>query len=123
MSAIILAEETAVELEKLAQPKGTTAAALAEQAIREFIRQETRRALQEETAVFQQLHHQLLEKYPGQYVAIYQSQLIDHDSDQLALYLRVRQEHPDEPVLIKEVTLSPEEVYTFRSPRITFLAN
>ncbi len=46
--------------------------------------------MQRETQAFIRMHADLLGKYPGDYVAIYQGKLIDHDHDQLALYQRVR---------------------------------
>ncbi|RIK37430.1 MAG: hypothetical protein DCC55_24350 [Chloroflexi bacterium] len=49
------------------------------------------------------LHPVLKEKYFGQYVAIYQGKLIDHDPDHEALYLRIDAQYPDEFVWISRV--------------------
>jgi hypothetical protein len=51
-------------------------------------------------------------------VAIHQGKLVDHDSDQLALYQRVDRRYRNTPVLIKQVLANPEEEYTFRSPTL-----
>ncbi len=67
---------------------------------------------------FQQLHPELVQRYLGEFVAILNGKVIDHDSDQAALYKRIRQRYPEQFVLISPVTKNPVEEYTFRSPRI-----
>ena len=74
-------------------------------------------AWREENA-FRSLHPTLMKHYPGQYVAIHNGQLVDHDMDQVALYRRCRQIYADRFVLIAQVQRSAEETYTFRSPRM-----
>ena len=64
-----------------------------------------------EEAAFKRLHPMLRENYLGQYVAVYQGELIDHDADQVALYLRVKKEHPGEFIWIAPVGEGPEETY------------
>lgn len=109
-------EMTVAQLELVAREKNTTPQRLAEQAIREFLRSEARRRMQREMDAFFHLHARLLADFAGDYVAIHQGKLIDHDSDQLALYQRIEQRYRDTPVLIKRVLPNPEEEYTFRSP-------
>jgi hypothetical protein len=74
-------------------------------------------AVDREEAAFKRLHPTLRERYLGQYVAIYQGELIDYDSDQVALFLRIQEKHPDEFVWIAPVGEEPEENYVLRSPR------
>jgi hypothetical protein len=74
-------------------------------------------AVDREEAAFKRLHPMLREQYFGQYVAIYQGKLIDHDSDQVALFIRTQEKHPDEFVWIAPVGEEPEETYVLRSPR------
>jgi predicted transcriptional regulator len=107
---------TIIQLEQVANAKHTTPQQLAEQALREFLRNEARQQMQSEMQAFRAMHAELLTQYPGEFVAIYQGKLIDHDVDQLALYQRTQQRHPNRPVLIKPVQEDPEEVYSFRSP-------
>ncbi len=64
------------------------------------------------------LHPMLKEKYLGQYVAIYQGKLIDHDPDHEALYRRIDAQYPDEFVWISPVEEEAIPTLTFRSPRI-----
>ena len=82
-----------------------------------FLRDETRRMILRESRAFRSMHAELLSRYPGQYVAVYQGRVVDHDADQLALFLRVDEGYPHAPLLIKQILPEPKEVYTFRSPR------
>ncbi len=70
-----------------------------------------------EESAFKRLHPMLSEKYLGQYVAIYQGKLIDHDPDQVALFLRTKEKYPEEFIWIAPVREEPEETYVLRSPR------
>ena len=74
-------------------------------------------AMDREEAAYLRLHPSLLENYQGQYVAIYGGELIDHDKDQVELYLRVKSSYPDKFVWIAPVCPEPEETYITRSPR------
>ena len=76
--------------------------------------------MQQEIAAFHDLHPELLEHFPGQYVAVYQGQVVDHDSEQLALYLRIRQRYPDEVVLIRQVRSEAEKTWTMRTPKFEY---
>ena len=71
-----------------------------------------------EEQAFQSMHPTLIEKYAGQYVAVHNGQLVDHDIDQIALYRRCRQAYTDRFVLIAQIQRSVEETYIFRSPRM-----
>ncbi len=73
--------------------------------------------MQHESDAFRHMHADLLARYPNEYVAIHQGQLVDHDADQLALLARIEDRYPDVPVLIRQVLAEPDEIFTFRSPR------
>jgi len=74
-------------------------------------------AMDREEAAYHRLHPSLLEKYPGQYAAIYGGELVDHDKDQVELYLRVKARYSGKFVWIAPVRPEPEETYAVRSPR------
>lgn len=78
---------------------------------------ETFDPMDREVAAFRQLHVSLLKHYRGEYVAIHQGQLVDHDSDKVALLERIEKTYPDEFVLIRPVQEQPEREFYFRSPR------
>jgi hypothetical protein len=71
---------------------------------------------QEEIA-YRLLHAELLTQFEGKFVAIYRGQVIDSDSDQLALVRRVAESHPNQIVLIRQVLVRPEPELRLRSPR------
>ncbi len=114
---LTLSLETLTQLRKVADERGNTVEVLAEQVIRQFLRQQAQQKMQREVDAFRTKHADLLASYANQYVAIYQGQVIDHDSDQLALFLRIDEQYPDDPVLICQVRPEVETVYTIRSPR------
>ena len=64
------------------------------------------------------LHPLLKKQYFGEYVAIYQNKLIDHDRDHEALYQRIDAQYPDEFVWISPVEEEAIPTLVFRSPRI-----
>ncbi len=75
-------------------------------------------AMLREEAAFRKLHPSLYKQYAGEYVAIYNEQLIDSDSDQVDLYRRVRKQYPGKFIWIAPVKENPDEVFLFRSPRL-----
>ena len=82
--------------------------------------EETKReaAMLREEVAFRKLHPSLYKQYAGEYVAIYNEQLIDSDSDQVALYRRIRKQHTGQFIWIAPVKENPDEVLVFRSPRL-----
>lgn len=72
---------------------------------------------EQESEAFRRLHTIWREEYAGEYVAVYQGQLIDHDSAFEALLERIDKLHPDEFVLIRPIQDKAEIVYDHRSIR------
>lgn len=64
------------------------------------------------------MHAELAEKYLGQYVAIHNGKVVDHDKDFHSLHSRIRQRFGRQPVLLRRVEAEPERVLAFRSPRL-----
>jgi hypothetical protein len=71
-----------------------------------------------EMQTFISMHPMLKENYFGQYVAIYNGKLIDHDTDHAALYSRIDAQYPDEFVWISPVEEKPIPTMVVLSPRI-----
>jgi hypothetical protein len=66
----------------------------------------------QEMEAYKALHPRLVKQYLGQYVAIYQGKLVDHDWDEEALMRRRLQNYPDAVVLVDQVELEPQhELY------------
>ena len=83
----------------------------------DFLRQETnqrratelavvdpvQRRLQQEVKAYQAMHAHLLVQYRGEWVAIYEGQLLDHDPDEAILIQRLAAHHPDALPLVRQV--------------------
>lgn len=120
MSQIVLDEQTFTQLEQVAQAQQLSANELGKQFIRERLQIEEDRLIQRELEHFRAQHPQLLKKYRGEFIAMYQGAIVDHDLDDRKLVLRIEQHFPDVIVLITQVNSEVEETYTLRSPRVTF---
>ncbi len=57
-------------------------------------------------------------RYANHYVAIKNRQVVDHDVDQRALYLRVRRRFGSDPVAIVQADWQEPPVFEIRSPRL-----
>ena len=77
-----------------------------------------RPAMMREQAAYKAMHADLLREHEGEFVAVYQAEVIDHDFDELALSTRVRQRWPSAVILIRQVLPQVERKLHFRSPRL-----
>ena len=119
MSDLILSEPNLVsKLEQLAREHSTTPEALLRLAVGRYVDDMGKQKLQQEIQAFHAQHKELLKNYAGQTVAIHQGQVIDHDHDAHSLYLRIREQYGNIPILIRQVTEQVENELTFRSPRL-----
>jgi hypothetical protein len=71
--------------------------------------------MQREQAAFQAMLPELLINYKNQYVAFYDGQVVDSDSDITTLVKRIDQSHSGVVALIKQVTDQPDRVIHMRS--------
>ncbi len=62
---------------------------IVETAVQSYLDQTEREKIHAETEAFWRLYPELHHQYNGEYVAIYQGQVIDHDTDVLRLEQRV----------------------------------
>ena len=58
-----------------------------------------RAAMKKEIEAYKAMHPELVKKYLGQYVAIYQGRLVDHDAYPVALHQRITAAFPHKTVL------------------------
>ena len=104
-------------VEKLAQELGTTAEALIIEWIQRELGLAREQRIFEEAERYQAQHSALLPIYGGQYLAMLNGEVLDHDADLGPLYQRIRAQYGDEPVLITPVTPEPIPVLNMRSRR------
>jgi Arc/MetJ family transcription regulator len=87
------------------------------EAIRQYLWELDRRKISEESQIYQRRHAELKAEYLGQYIAMHDGQVVDHDSDFVALRQRVRQQFRHTPVmitLVEEVAERPIVRHGFR---------
>lgn len=118
MKTIILDPDLVQQIENLVDNDDNDAQAFVEKAVRAYLIQVQREKIRAETVAFNAQREKLRAMYRGQYVAIHQGKVIDHDSDLRTLQLRVYEQLGHTPVLLKRVTDDPERELIFRSPRL-----
>jgi len=72
-----------------------------------------------EKKTFWAMRDQLLDKYEGQYVAVYQGRIVDHDDDKIRLGLRVYQQFGYQPIYVQLVSRQGLPVKQLVSPRFS----
>lgn len=77
-----------------------------------------RETMLQEQAAYQAMLPELLSQYKNEYVAIHEEKLVDHDTDKIALVMRLEESHPNEVVLVQQVAEAQEKVLRMRSPRL-----
>ncbi len=117
MSAIDVPSELIKPLQQLAVERGQSVAAIVEQLIADYLRDQRHRYLEAEMERFRIQHANLRPQYEGQYIAMRDGQVLDHDGDGGLLYSRLRERYGDLPVLIVQVTDQPEQLFTRLSNR------
>jgi hypothetical protein len=121
MKTIVLQEPKLVEeLEQVAAEQNITAENLLTTLASQFLYKTALQKMQAETAAFEQMHSQLVSQHLGEYVAVHNKQVVDHDSNINVLRARIRQRFGRMPILLRQVT--PEialRELVFRSPRLT----
>lgn len=70
---------------------------------------------EQEAKTFLSMHATWQEQYTGEYAAVYQGELVDHDLDFGALLARIETRYPNDFVLIRPLREEPEIVYRHRS--------
>lgn len=75
-------------------------------------------AMTQNVEAYRAMHNELVKRYLGQYVAICEGSLIDHDHDPVTLLQRVRDRYPDRVVLRQKVEPTPDRELRVRRPTI-----
>ncbi len=117
MSILTLQPELMEQLASVAVERSVMLDELLATAVRAYLRQVEREKIEAEAIAFRALHAKLVKQYLGQYVAIHNSAVIDHDQDFQTLHARVRQRFGRQAVLLRRVEVEPEPTLVFRSPR------
>lgn len=114
---ITLQPDIADQISEVANQQHATVDSLVDRALRNYMANYRHEKIRSETDAFHRLFGNLVRDYFGQYVAIHNQEVIDHDPDLRALHLRVHARLGRMPVLLKQVTDEPEHELVFRSPK------
>jgi hypothetical protein len=119
MITVTLKPDVAEQISHLTEAGGfqDDAEAVVDKALRFYLARLRHEKIRTERQAFEQQQSALLAQYPGEYVAIHEGQVIDHDPNLRTLHLRVFARLGHTPVLLKQVTAEPERELVFRSPR------
>ena len=117
MLTVTLKPDIAEQVSQMAEATHTEAEVLVDQALRSYLVQLRHAIIRAETEAFEQQRSTLLTPYRGEYVAVHQGRVIDHDPNLRTLHLRVFAQLGRTPVLLKRVGDEPERELIFRSPR------
>lgn len=105
-------------LEQIAAAQRTTVEELLDKVVTEYLDTVAHQKMRAESTAFVELHPELVTKYLGDYVAIHNSEVVDHDADARTLHLRIRKQFGRTPVLLRQVTKEAEQQdLIFRSPK------
>ncbi len=116
MEAIVLRADLREAVEKDAVQEARSINEIVNEAVEQYVRERQRIKLDREIAAYEAMHAELRQKYFGQWVAVHEQKLIDHDEDRAALYRRVRAKLGSLPVLIRQVTAQTDEDIWMRTP-------
>ncbi len=100
MSEIVLREPLASQIRQEAEAKGVQVESLIESALRHYRFQAQRRKIDAESAWWQTATSEVRARYAGDFVAIHDRVVVDHDRDEAALRKRIRSKYGKTVVLI-----------------------
>lgn len=89
-----------------------------QEALRHYFWDLDRGKIRDEARQYRQKHAQLKEAFLGQFIAIHEGQVVDHDAEFAPLYKRVREKFAPLPVMITQVKDSADEMITRRGFRM-----
>jgi hypothetical protein len=117
MTTLVLRESLSEEVLQAASQEGIDAAEFLAEAVRYRLAAFRQKRIAAETEAWYQLPVMERRQYDGQYVAVLNGAVIDHDADRMQLYFRVREKFGRQPILITPGGDQPMPVYRVRSPK------
>jgi hypothetical protein len=100
MPTIDLEPELYKRVKEAAAIYDSTVGEILSQAIRRFVWELEQRKISEETRIYHEKFAELKGQYLGQYIAMHEGQVVDHDTDLTVLRKRIHQQYERIPVMI-----------------------
>ncbi len=116
MTVLQISEELAGKIQEEAKTRGVSIEEYLASAIRRERTLAARQKIEQEQAWWLALSLSERARYEGEYIAVHNKKLIDHDEDETALSRRIREKYGNTPVLIMPAE-GPRELHIY-SPRV-----
>jgi len=114
---VLIQDHMFAELMPIAEQEGKKIEDLVSEALQRYLWEVKERKIDREMEAYRAMHAELKQRFLGEYVAIHNGELVDHDADRRALSRRVRQKYESVAVLITPVKEEPEREFLMLSPR------
>ena len=121
MNAVVLPHKIYTPLQQVAKEQGRHVNTIVEELVEGYLHEYRSQQLLEEMGRFRAQHAQLKEEYLGQFIGFYNGEVLGHDDDGGELYYRLHKQYGSLPILIVEVTESPEQEFTIRTPKLDLI--
>lgn len=124
---VSLSEPTFERLRRVAKQKKTGVSDLLNQVVENYLANEPvvepqpdarLRQIEREQRAYEAQHPALLKQYAGQYIAMREGQVVDHDAERSALGRRIRARFGQETLLITPVLAHAQREIRVRSPHL-----
>jgi hypothetical protein len=116
MADLPIPQALAQQIQEEAAAEGVAVATLLEKALAEYRRQMQRAKLDAELKAWRNQPLEVRESYKGEYVAVHEGRIVDHDPNLAALHRRVRSRYSKIAVLLTPAEGRPP--LRIRSPRL-----
>ena len=114
---VLIQDYMFAELIPIAEQEDKEIEDLVSEALRQYLWEAKERKIDREMEAYRAMHAELKQRFLGEYVAIHNGELVDHDAGRRALSRRVRQKYENVAVLITPVEEEPEREFLMLSPR------
>lgn len=115
--SVLIPDQVFADLMPIAEEEDKEISELVTEALRKYLWEARERKIEREMEAYRTLHAELKQRFSGEYVAIHDGELVDHDADRRVLSRRVRQKYGNAAVLITPVEEKPEREFLILSPR------
>lgn len=112
MTALTIDPNLYKRIQEAAQIQKASVDEMLDIALRRYLWDLDRRKISEESAIYHQRLAELKTKYLGQYIAMHNGEVVDHDSDFQTLRQRVRKRFGSKPIMITLVEERSSQVFT-----------
>lgn len=118
MNPVHLPEHLLTPLQQIATEQGSSIDTIVDQIVTEYLRAQRHEKLMAEMEIFQEKHEELFLEYTGQFIGMYQGEVLGHNQDGGALYKQLHKKFGDLPILIVEVKDEPGQEFVRLHRRI-----